>query len=215
MKIYAVYPKIILLGIDIKTLEIGEIKMKKLLLLLMGIFVMLPTIASAHTELTSSNPGAGQVVKEDLNEIVLTFEGKIESLSTMKLMKDGKEISFVSVEPQDNQLVGTFSQPLENGAYKINWSIAGEDGHPLSGEIPFSVQNEIKLDQQTEDKEKVTKEPKEKEAVTKEKTKKQNAEPVKTENQTSDSSFNTTIVTLVVLIVIVFGLFMLIRRNRK
>src|SRR4051794_680870 len=118
--------------------------MKKILLLLISMLVMLPAIASAHTELTNSNPTSGQVVKEDLKEIVLTYEGKIESLSTMKLVKEGEGVPLVSATPKENQLIGTLAAPLENGSYTIKWSIAGEDGHPISGEIPFTVQKVVK-----------------------------------------------------------------------
>ncbi len=189
----------------------GEFKLKKLLLLFIGFFVMVPSLASAHTELTSSNPSAGQVVKEDLNEIVLTYEGKIESLSTMKLLKDGQEIAFASAGPKDNQLSGTLSSPLEDGAYTINWSIAGEDGHLLTGEIPFTVQKEVTSDQQAETKEPVTKEP----VITKEETKNQKPKQEKGNNQTTASSVNPTIITVVVLLVVVIGLLMLFRRKRK
>jgi methionine-rich copper-binding protein CopC len=177
---------------------------------------MVPSLASAHTELISSNPTAGQVVKEELNEIVLTYEGEIESLSTIKLIKDGQEIPFASVAPKDNQLKGTISNSLEDGAYTINWNIAGEDGHPLTGEIPFTVQKEVTSDQQAETKEPVTKEPVTKEPVTtKEDSKNQNTEQEKTNNQTTDSSLNPTIITVVVLLVVVIGLYMLFRRKRK
>lgn len=40
--------------------------------------VMIPTIASAHTEIISSNPASGQVVKDDLKEIVITYEGSLQ-----------------------------------------------------------------------------------------------------------------------------------------
>ncbi|MDQ6596378.1 copper resistance protein CopC [Bacillus salipaludis] len=121
--------------------------MKKLLFLLITLLVMIPTIASAHTELTSPTPAANQVVKEDLKTIVLTYEGKIESLSTMDLIKDGQKIFFVSVTPKDNQMIGTLSAPLENGSYTIQWSIAGAHGHPIKGEIPSKVQKEVKAEQ--------------------------------------------------------------------
>ncbi|MBV7504210.1 copper resistance protein CopC [Bacillus sp. sid0103] len=179
--------------------------MKKLLLLLISMLVMIPTIASAHTEITSSNPAANQVVKEDLKEIVITYEGKIESLSTMKLVKDGQEKPLVSVTPKANQLVGTLSTPLENGSYTIKWNIAGEDGHTLKGEIPFTVQKEVKLDQKTE-----TKEP-----VKKEETKKENAKQVQTNKQAEDSSTNMkTIITVAIVVILVIGLFLLFRRKR-
>ncbi|WP_026564124.1 copper resistance CopC family protein [Bacillus sp. UNC41MFS5] len=181
--------------------------MKKLLFLLVGMLVMLPSIASAHTELTTSNPTSGQVVKEDLKEIVLTYEGKIESLSTMTLVKDGKEIPLVSVTPNDNQLIGTVSTALENGTYSVQWSIAGEDGHPISGEIPFTVQKVVKEEPKVETKQPVT--PK------KEEPKKENSNQEKTKNDSTDSTSNMkNIIISVVVLILVIGVFLLFRRKR-
>ncbi|WP_223593973.1 copper resistance CopC family protein [Neobacillus bataviensis] len=180
--------------------------MKKLLIILIGMLVMIPTIVSAHTEITSSNPASGQVVKEDLNEIVITYEGKIESLSTMNLVKDGQEIPLVSVTPKENQLIGTLSSPLENGAYTVQWSIAGEDGHPLKGEIPFTVQKEVKQEQ-TETKTPVT--------TKKEETKKDHTQQEQTNKETTASSINfKTIITVGIVAILVIGLFLLFRKKR-
>lgn len=64
--------------------------MKKLLIIFISMMVLgLPSIVSAHTEITSSTPEAGQMVKEETKEVTLTFGGEIESLSTMTLLKDG------------------------------------------------------------------------------------------------------------------------------
>lgn len=100
----------------------------------------LPTSVFAHTELSSSSPEAGQVITEEMKEITLTFGGEIEALSTMTLVKDGQELELGNVEVQGTQLIGSLEQPLETGSYTINWNIAGEDGHPINGEIPFTVQ---------------------------------------------------------------------------
>lgn len=99
-----------------------------------------PTVVFAHTELTSSYPKSGQVITLEMKEISLTFAGEIETLSTMSLWKDGQEVHFTSIKTQGNQLVGLLEQPLKSGAYLLNWNIAGEDGHPITGEIPFMVQ---------------------------------------------------------------------------
>ena len=39
-------------------------------------------------------------------------------------------------------MIGKLSQNLENGDYLIKWTIVGKDGHPIQGEVPFSVQIE-------------------------------------------------------------------------
>ncbi|WP_237389654.1 copper resistance CopC family protein [Bacillus sp. USDA818B3_A] len=182
--------------------------MKKLLFLLISTLLFIPTIVSAHTELTVSNPANGAVVKEDLKEIVLTYEGEIESLSTMKLLKEGQEITFTSVTPQENKLIGTLSSPLENGAYTIQWNIAGEDGHPLSGEITFNVEKEAAAvpNTNTEQPETKTKE---------EEPKKETSTETKANNEANQSSSSVkTAVTLAIVVVLLLGAFLLFRRKR-
>jgi copper resistance protein C len=116
--------------------------LKKIIVIIFSIFIMIPSIVSAHTALESSNPSEGQVVTEDLKEIILTYKTPIEELSTMKLFKDGNEVAISNFQIQEKQMIATFSEPLENGTYKVQWSIVGEDGHPITGEINFVVQKE-------------------------------------------------------------------------
>jgi methionine-rich copper-binding protein CopC len=167
-------------------------------------FICIPTIANAHTELTSSNPKEGQMVTEELDEIVLDFAGSIEELSTMKLMKDGEEVSLSQVQVQDKKMVGSPSAPLENGSYIIDWTIAGEDGHPISGKVSFTVQ----IKQMQEEKEEA--QPK---AANKENEQQDKGE-VQKENQTSSNSV-TTIITVILLVVLCLGVALMFRKKRK
>lgn len=176
--------------------------MRRLFITIMiTIIVALPTVVLAHTELSSSSPEAGQVVTEGRKEINLTFAGEIEALSTMTLVKDGQELEFESVQAQGNQLVGIVEQPLESGSYIINWNIAGEDGHPISGEIPFTVQ--------------LPEEEKQSENV---------EEPIKEEESQDESSNATdsennnniikTMIPVVALLLLILGLVILFRKKR-
>ena len=61
-------------------------------------FFLLPSIISAHTHLANSNPAEGQVVVDELKEIILTFDGNIEKLSSMKVFKDGTELAPVQIQ---------------------------------------------------------------------------------------------------------------------
>jgi hypothetical protein len=139
------------------------------------------------------------------------YAGEIESLSTMTLVKDGQEITFSSVQPQDKQMIGSLSTPLENGSYLIKWNIAGKDGHQIKGEIPFSVQLEQKIEQKTETKEPGTTEKEESKVEDQE----QNAD-VNTKEETDEPTPNlmNTIIPVVVLLILVVGLFMLFRRKK-
>ena len=41
----------------------------------------------------------------------------------------------------DNQLVGNYSKPFENGEYVVTWNVIGADGHEMVGEFSFSVED--------------------------------------------------------------------------
>ncbi|MDF2791080.1 MAG: copC [Neobacillus sp.] len=102
--------------------------------------MIVPSVVSAHTSLSSSNPTEGQVVTENLEQITLKFATAIEELSTMELVKDGNKIGLGEIKVENKQLIGRISDPLVNGSYTIQWKIVGEDGHPINGEINFNVQ---------------------------------------------------------------------------
>jgi copper resistance protein C len=125
-----------------------RIILKKLSLLILYLLVCLPSVVSAHTHLLVSNPIEGQVVVDELKEITLTFDGNIEKLSSMKIVKDGSELTALQVQIEAEKMIGILPESLENGAYIIQWNIAGEDGHPITGEINFTVQKEEKSEDQ-------------------------------------------------------------------
>jgi copper resistance protein C len=183
--------------------------MRKLFFLIIITLVLVPTIANAHTELFSSNPAVGQVVTEDLTELVLTFAGEIESLSTMKLLKDGQEVPL-NVELQEKQMIGTIPTPLDNGSYLINWSIAGEDGHLIKGEIPFSVQMALNTEQEQQ---KETKEP-----ISPDKEDTKDEIQVKNDNindQNNTQSSNNIKIIVPILVVLILGIGILLLFGRK
>lgn len=121
--------------------------MKKIIVLA---FVFLLTFASsafAHTGLESSTPSNGQVIEDELKEIILTFEGKIEQSSTFEVRNNSGEITSVEdISINEGQMTGTLSTALENGSYEIVWSIVGADGHPIEGNIPFTVEVDTAAD---------------------------------------------------------------------
>lgn len=114
--------------------------MKKLFLFTFIFFLAFVNSALAHTGLESSSPKNGDVINEELQRITLTFEGKVEQGSTFGIQNStGKSISVENISLSENQIVGNFSNPLENGEYQVNWKIIGADGHPVEGAFSFSV----------------------------------------------------------------------------
>ncbi|MCM3670276.1 copper resistance protein CopC [Mesobacillus maritimus] len=114
--------------------------MKRLFLFTFIFFLAFANNALAHTGLESSSPQNGDISTQELEQVTLTFETKIEQGSTFELQNSsGEAIPIENISLSENQLVGDFSDPLENGEYQVIWKIIGADGHPIDGEFSFSV----------------------------------------------------------------------------
>ncbi|MEH7014557.1 copper resistance protein CopC [Neobacillus niacini] len=193
--------------------------MKKIMLILLCTLMMVPSFVSAHSSLSTSNPSEGQVVTENLEQIILTFGTSIEELSTMDLVKDGNVIPLEGIKVENKQLMGTIAKPLENGAYIIQWKIVGEDGHPIKGEINFVVQiaqNEVETNPVTPEENEATQQEGSQSNKIEEKSEDQNsaADTVeKTDDQKNDSS--TMLTTVFIILIVIFGIVLLLFTKKK
>lgn len=124
--------------------------MSKKLLLLFFLMFTFPFSAQAHTTLLSSTPTEGQSVTEVLTEVELVFGTEIEEGSTMSIEGEAGSYEFDDIAIKNNVMTGNFSETLPNGSYRILWNIIGEDGHPIEGNIAFSMLNEVKEKEKAE-----------------------------------------------------------------
>jgi copper resistance protein C len=194
--------------------------LKKIILFLVCTLLAVPSFVSAHTSLSSSNPSEGQVVTENLEQIILTFATSIEELSTMDMVKDGNKIPLEGIKVENKQLIGTIAKPLDNGSYIIQWTIVGEDGHPIKGEINFVVQ----MDQNAIEENPVT--PEESEANQEDDSQNdqiaQNSEDQntasdtveKTDDQNNNDS-STMLITVFIILIVIFGIVLLFFTGKK
>jgi methionine-rich copper-binding protein CopC len=96
--------------------------------------------ALAHSKLDSSNPGANAAVDADFDEVVLEFNDPVRL--TLVNLRDAagtrRELAAIPSETQARFVVA-IREPLNAGAYVIEWRAIGADTHIVSGEIPFEV----------------------------------------------------------------------------
>jgi len=119
--------------------------MKRSIIITFLILIMSSNSVFAHTSLTNSTPVDGAEVSEEVHEIVLEFNTKIETTSTVKVFNENKEEIIVgNTQVNDNLMTGSFMSPLNNGTYTVEWKIIGADGHPIQGTYSFMV-NQDKL----------------------------------------------------------------------
>ncbi|NMD71228.1 hypothetical protein HHO41_13055 [Bacillus sp. DNRA2] len=114
--------------------------MKKILVFTLLFYLTLIQSAYAHTGLENSSPQNGEVIKQELKQITLTFETKVEQGSTLELQNStGEPVLVENIALSENEMVGSLKDPLKNGEYIVNWNIIGADGHPIEGQYTFSV----------------------------------------------------------------------------
>lgn len=113
--------------------------MKKIIALTLLVFFLYGPSAFAHTGLESSTPAEGEVVTEELQEMVLAFNTELEKASSFTVKDaEGMEIPLgVSVE--NDTMVGTLGAAMADGEYTVNWNIIGADGHPIEGSYAFTL----------------------------------------------------------------------------
>ncbi|WP_277678871.1 copper resistance CopC family protein [Gracilibacillus dipsosauri] len=191
--------------------------MKKLIILMFCVFMIVPSFVSAHTSLSSSNPTEGQIVTENLEQITLDFATTIEELSTMELVKDGNKVTLGEIKVENKQLIGRISDPLDNGSYTIHWKIIGEDGHPINGEINFSIQtdqSQSETNPATPKENQDTQDQNSQSDQTEQNSVKQN-NASDTVEQTDNNSSSTILVIIAVILVVIFGISLLLFTGKK
>ena len=94
-----------------------------------------------HLRLTASNPEADAVLHESPAEIRLWFSQTPElAVSMIRLQAGDERIELGELEAgDDNAIAAAVTAPLGNGDYTIVWRTSSGDGHPIRGEIAFSI----------------------------------------------------------------------------
>lgn len=180
--------------------------------------LLFPLSVFGHTNLTGSTPEEGEVVTEALKTVQLDFGTSIEEGSTMNLESETGSIDFEQVEVSEQSMTGTLSEELPNGAYTVNWSIIGADGHPIEGKVPFAVDletAEAEEEPAEEPLEEPVIEPADEEPVAEESSPGQGqAADNEAEEEAGGSNLLVTILLAIAFILLVFGLFKLFGKKR-
>jgi copper transport protein len=114
-------------------------------MVLAATFLLLaPRVAFAHLGLRRSTPADGAHLAAAPREIRLTFTEEVElAVSRLRLIgPSGIEIPLSPMRhPTDTSqvLLANVLGPLEGGIYRIDWQVAGTDGHPVRGTITYVV----------------------------------------------------------------------------
>jgi methionine-rich copper-binding protein CopC len=98
--------------------------------------------AQAHSALVSSDPADGQTIATPLDRVGLTFsEAPLTGLDAGLRIEvrdaDGTDRASGDVTVDGTTMSRTVD--LEDGAYTVLWRYVSPDGHPITGELGFTV----------------------------------------------------------------------------
>ncbi|MGI5159819.1 copper resistance CopC family protein [Microbispora sp. CA-102843] len=94
--------------------------------------------AQAHTSLKSSDPQKNAQVKA-LQKVTLEFADSVQFPVVVVRGEDGKRYEKGAPVVDGPKVTEAVTEPVPPGRYTIAWRVVSPDGHPLEGEIPFTV----------------------------------------------------------------------------
>jgi methionine-rich copper-binding protein CopC len=117
-------------------------------LLIVAIIAVGSTAASAHTVLIASNPAKGSTIKVLPTKVTLKFADPLLTLGK-------RAINRVVVTDPHSKVVTTGKDMVKGailtglmmianpivGIYKVNYRVAAQDGHIVTGSYTFKLQN--------------------------------------------------------------------------
>ncbi|NUW40128.1 copper resistance CopC family protein [Nonomuraea rhodomycinica] len=94
--------------------------------------------ALAHDSLKSSDPAKGSTVKT-VEKVKLEFTARVRMPFVIVRGTDGVQHQAGSAETDGPVVRQALKETLPDGEYTIAYRVVSSDGHPIEGEIPFTV----------------------------------------------------------------------------
>ncbi|MFB4274169.1 copper resistance protein CopC [Nonomuraea sp. MTCD27] len=107
-------------------------------LFLASFVTFLASPAFAHDTLKRSSP-AKNAQMSSVEEIELEYTASVKFPFVALHDAAGKEVALGKPRLDGPKVLADLPQPLAPGSYVLAWRVVSSDGHPIEGEIPFSV----------------------------------------------------------------------------
>lgn len=101
------------------------------------------SLALAHAKLKHSIPANGANLAVPPSELRLTYNEAVEPAMSSVTVRgpEGKPVAIEKavVSKQDDKVLSVPLPQLAPGAYRVEWSTMGHDGHATKGALSFTV----------------------------------------------------------------------------
>ena len=109
--------------------------------IVLGSTVVVAAPAAAHDELISSTPATDEQLAVAPESVTLTFSGEILPMGAAVVVADADGHDWADGEPErsDNVVTIALEPDMPDAGYEVRWRVVSEDGHPISGLVPFTI----------------------------------------------------------------------------
>lgn len=124
------------------------ISLRSVLTFFAGVCAMLAVLsfstlpAFAHDHLLEADPADGTSIEAaDFTTVTLTFSGEPLDLGNQMVVKDADGSVLFEGEPtiEGSKVIAELTATPAAGAATVQWRVASSDGHPISGELTYTV----------------------------------------------------------------------------
>ena len=102
------------------------------------LMLVMHSAAFAHSAMSSSVPGNGQTISTP-EMLMLHFTGNVRLVRLTVTGDNGVVETGFAPDAAANMMFHVAMPPLVAGAYRVNWTVIGEDGHSVSEDFRFTV----------------------------------------------------------------------------
>lgn len=102
--------------------------------------------ASAHDSLVHSTPEADESLATAPESITLTYSGELLVLGdstqgavVLVIDESGRDWATGDVEVSASTVTAAVEPGMPDAGYQVRWQVVSEDGHPISGIVPFTI----------------------------------------------------------------------------
>lgn len=102
--------------------------------------------ASAHDSLVHSTPEADESLATAPESITLTYSGELLVLGdstqgavVLVIDESGRDWATGDVEVSGSTVTAAVEPGMPDAGYQVRWQVVSEDGHPISGIVPFTI----------------------------------------------------------------------------
>lgn len=110
------------------------------LLIAAGCGIAFPATAAAHDVLISSSPAEGTTLNSAPTAVSFTFDQPVQNFDPVVSLigPDGRQYATGTPQISGNVVTGKVG-PLPSGPYIAAYRIVSADGHPVTGEVHFTL----------------------------------------------------------------------------